>query len=114
AKGVFDKVVDIETCYLQAEPTNVLRNGIAVFARSQNFPFYDFRQHTGWLRNMMVRIATTGEIMVNIILAHRDKKKMNLLFGFVLEHFPQITTLLYTINEKRNDSINDLAPKVVK
>jgi len=114
AKGVFDKVVDIETCYLQAEPTNVLRNGIADFARSQNFPFYDFRQHTGWLRNMMVRIATTGEIMVNIILAHRDKKKMNLLFGFVLEHFPQITTLLYTINEKRNDSINDLAPKVVK
>jgi 23S rRNA (uracil1939-C5)-methyltransferase len=114
AKGVFDKVVDIETCYLQTEPTNALRNEIADFARSQNFPFYDFRQHTGWLRNMMVRIATTGETMVNIILAYRDEKKMNLLFDFVQGRFPEITTLLYTINGKRNDSINDLTPRIIK
>jgi 23S rRNA (uracil1939-C5)-methyltransferase len=114
AKGVFDKVVDIETCYLQAEPTNALRNEIADFARSRNFPFYDFRQHSGWLRNMMVRIATTGEIMVNIILASKDESKMSVLFDFVLNRFSEITTLLYTINGKRNDSIYDLTPQIVK
>ena len=80
AKGIFDKVVDIETCHLQAEPTNALRNSIAGFAREQNFSFYDFRQHSGWLRNMMVRIATTGEIMINIVLAYKDEEKSQVLF----------------------------------
>ena len=114
AKGVFDKVVNVETCYLQTEPTNALRNAIADFARQNNFSFYDFRQHTGWLRNMMVRIATTGEIMINIVLGFKDEKNMQLLFDFILDQFPQITTLLYTINEKRNDSIYDLTPQIVK
>jgi 23S rRNA (uracil1939-C5)-methyltransferase len=113
AKGVFDKVVDIETCHLQVEPTNALRNAIAGFARKQNFPFYDFRQHTGWLRNMMVRIATTGEVMINIVLAYKDEERSEILFDFVLKQFPRITTLLYTINTKRNDSIYDLVPKTV-
>jgi len=114
AKGVYDKVVDIKTCWLQTEPTNALRNAIADFARNQNFPFYDFKQHTGWLRNMMVRIATTGEIMINIVLAYKDENKIQLLFDFILDRFPQITTLLYTINEKRNDSIYDLTPQIIK
>lgn len=113
AKGVFDKVVDIETCYLQTEPTNKIRNSVAEFARQNNFSFYDFRLHTGWLRNMQVRIATTGEIMLNIILAKKDEEKMELLFDFILGRFPEITTLLYTINSKRNDSIFDLIPQTV-
>ncbi|MFT4153253.1 23S rRNA (uracil(1939)-C(5))-methyltransferase RlmD [Parafilimonas sp.] len=113
AKGVFDKVVDIHKCWLQAEPTNALRNSIAGFAREHNFPFYDFKQHAGWLRNMMVRIATTGEIMLNITLAYKHEASMQLLFHFIQEQFPQVTTLLYTINGKRNDSIYDLAPQVV-
>ncbi|HEY1870502.1 MAG TPA: 23S rRNA (uracil(1939)-C(5))-methyltransferase RlmD [Chitinophagaceae bacterium] len=113
AKGVFDKVVDIEICYLQAEPTNALRNSIAGFAREQNFSFYDFRQHSGWLRNMMVRITTTGEIMINIVLAHKDEEKSHLLFDFILKQFPHVTTLLYTITGKRNDSIYDLTPQIV-
>ena len=62
----------------------------------------------------MVRIATTGEIMVNIILAGSDEKKMDLLFDFVQNRFPEITTLLYTINSKRNDSMNDLTPRIIK
>ncbi len=113
AKGIFDKVVDIETCYLQTEPTNALRNSIADFAREQNFPFYDFRQHTGWLRNMMVRITTTGEIMLNIVLAYKDEAAIQLLFNYILQHFPEVNTLLYTINSKRNDSIYDLTPQIV-
>jgi len=113
AKGVFDKVVDIEQCWLQAAPTNAIRNEIAGFARMHHFPFYDFKEHTGWLRNMMVRIATTGEIMLNIVLAYKNEKNMQLLFDFILKRFPEITTLLYTINGKRNDSIYDLTPQVV-
>lgn len=113
AKGVFDKVVEIEQCHLQAEPTNSLRNAVASFARNNNFPFYDFRQHTGWIRNMMVRIATTGEIMVNIVIAKRDEEKMQLLFDFIQKKFPSITTLLCTINGKRNDSIYDLVPEII-
>ncbi len=114
AKGVFDKVVDIEKCWLQPEPTNLLRNSIADFARQHNFSFYDFKQHSGWLRNMMVRITSTGEIMLNLVLASEEKKNMKLLFDFILQQFPQITTLLYTINPKHNDSIYDLKPVVVK
>jgi 23S rRNA (uracil1939-C5)-methyltransferase len=114
AKGLFDKIVEIQTCFLQCEPTNAIRNAVADFARKNNFAFYDFRQHTGWLRNMLVRIATTGEIMVNIVLTKYDEEKMKLLFDFVESSFPQITTLLYTINNKRNDSIFDLVPQIVK
>ena len=113
AKGVFDKVVEIKKCWLQSEPTNLLRNATAEFSREQNFPFYDFRQHNGWLRNMQVRIATTGEIMVNLIITEADRKRMQPLFNFIQGRFPQITTLLYTINAKRNDSIFDLNPRIV-
>ncbi len=113
AKGVFDKVVNIQKCWLQVEPTNDLRNEIAGFARHNDLSFYDFRQHSGWLRNMMVRITTTGEIMLNIILAYNDERNKRLLFDFILNRLPQITTLLYTINGKRNDSIYDLSPQVV-
>ncbi len=114
AKGLFDKVVEIKTCFLQSEPTNEIRNAIADFARKNNFPFYDFRQHTGWLRNMLVRTTTTGEIMVNLVITNQDKEKTKLLFDFVVSSFPQITTLLYTVNNKSNDNIFDLAPQIVK
>ncbi len=114
AKGLFDKVVEIKKCYLQQEPTNEIRNAVAGFARENNFSFYDFRQHNGWMRNMLVRITTTGEIMINIVLAKYDAEKMKLLFDFILSSFPQITTLLYTINTKNNDSIFDLVPQIVK
>lgn len=114
AKGLFDKVVEIKKCFLQAEPTNEIRNAIADFARTNNFSFYDFRAHEGWLRNMLVRMATTGQIMLNIVLTKYDEAKMQLLFDFILKSFPEVTTLLYTINNKRNDSIFDLQPQIVK
>ena len=71
---------------------------------------YDVKNHTGWLRNMMVRIATTGEWMANIVVGFDDQKLIKQLMEFVLEKFPTITTLLYTINLKLNDSIYDLEP----
>ncbi len=110
AKGVFDKVVAINKCHLQTEPTNEIRNAITAFCIENNYPFYDIKNHTGWLRNMMVRIATTGEWMINIMLGYENEKMRNHLLDFVLQKFPTITSLLYTINTKVNDSIYDLTP----
>jgi len=112
AKGVFDKVVEISNCYLQAEPTNRLRNAIRYFAVANELPFYDIKTHQGWLRNMQVRLATTGELMVNIVLGYEAPEQQKLLLDFVLREFPEVTTLLYTINTKWNDSMYDLQPQV--
>ena len=112
AKGWFDKVVEIEKCWLQVEPTNLIRNTIAAYARENNFSFYDYKQHTGFLRNAQVRICTTGEVMVNVILGEEDEEKRNGLLNNLLEIVPGITTLLYTINLKFNDSIFDLEPVI--
>ncbi len=111
AKGFFDKVVEISECHLQHEPTNGLRNAVAAYARESGLEFYDMRQHTGWLRNMIVRTTTTGEIMVNLVLGYEHKEHREKLLGFIMEHFPAVTTLLYTINTKHNDSIFDLVPQ---
>jgi len=110
AKGIFDKVIDIKTCYLQDEPTNAVRLAVKEFAKSRNFSFYDIRNHEGFMRTMQVRICTTGEVMVNIVFGQENKEKRERLLDFVLEKFPGITTLLYTINLKWNDSLNDLEP----
>lgn len=112
ARGLFDKVVDIETCYLQAEPTNEIRLAIKEFAKNNNWPFYDIRNHVGFLRTMQVRLCTTGELMVNIVVGEDDEQKIKLLMGHVKQKFPAITTLLYTVNTKWNDSLHDLAPEV--
>ena len=110
AKGVFDKVVKIEKCWLQPEPTNEIRLALTAFAQKNNYSFYDVKKHNGFLRTMQIRMCTTGEIMVNIVFANDDEKKIKLLLDHVLEKFPAITTLLYTINQKWNDSLNDLQP----
>ena len=112
AKGLFDKVVDIETCYLQAEPTNAIRLAVKEFAKQQQYSFYDIRNHLGFLRTMQVRLCTTGELMVNIVIGENDGSKIKLLMEYVLKKFPAITTLLYTINTKWNDSLHDLEPVV--
>ncbi len=112
AKGFFDKVVDIETCYLQAEPTNQIRLAVKAFAIANNWPFYDIRNHVGFLRTMQVRLCTTGELMVNIVVGENDEEKIKLLMEYVTKQFPAITTLLYTVNLKWNDSLYDLEPVV--
>ncbi len=111
-RGFFDKVVDIDVCYLQAEPTNEIRKFAANFARLRKIPFYDIRNHTGWLRTMQVRNTTTGELMINLVFGYEDAANREALLQLLLQKFPAITTLLYTINEKKNDSIFDLEPIV--
>jgi len=112
AKGFFDKIVDIQTCYLQEEPTNAIRLAIKKFAIENKYSFYDIRNHTGFLRTMQVRLCTTGELMVNIMLGGEDEPKRKALLEHVMIKFPAITTLLYTINTKWNDSLHDLEPVV--
>ena len=110
AKGVFDKVIDIKTCFLQDEPTNAVRLAVKDFAIANGYSFYDIKNHRGFLRTMQMRICTTGEVMVNVVFAEDDEKKRNNLLDFILKKFPGITTVLYTINKKWNDSLNDLEP----
>jgi len=112
AKGMFDKLVDIQTCYLQEEPTNAIRLAIKEFAKENKYSFYDIRNHSGFLRTMQVRLCTTGELMVNIMLGEEDESKRIALLDHILQLFPAITTLLYTINTKWNDSLYDLEPVV--
>ncbi len=109
-RGMFDKLVDVETCYLQAEPTNQIRIAIKEFAKKNNYSFYDIRNHAGFLRTMQVRLCATGELMVNIVVGENNEKKIKDLLDHVLGLFPQITALLYTVNGKRNDSLHDLEP----
>ena len=110
AKGMFDKLVDIQTCYLQEEPTNALRLAIKKFALEHNYSFYDIRNHAGLLRTMQVRLCTTGELMVNVVFGEKQDRKIKALLDHILESFQEVTTLLYTINTKKNDSLHDLEP----
>ena len=112
ARGFFEKIVPIDTCYLQEEPTNLMRKAVVQFALDNKMPFYNIKQHQGWLRNMFVRNSTKGEWMINLILGYEDEAKRKALLDLLLKQFPQITTLLYTINTKRNDSMQDLEPQV--
>jgi 23S rRNA (uracil1939-C5)-methyltransferase len=110
AKGLFDKIVDIKECHLQPEPTNAIRLAIKDFALKNNYSFYDIREHSGFLRIVQVRICRSGEVMVNIVFGQEDEKKRIALLDHLLQLFPSITTLLYTINTKKNDSLNDQSP----
>jgi 23S rRNA (uracil1939-C5)-methyltransferase len=112
ARGFFEKVVAIEKCWLQDDITNRIRNGVRDFARSNGISFYDIRAHVGMLRTMQVRLCTTGELMVNIVFGEEREKQRIKLLEFVKASFPEITTLLYTINLKWNDSMHDLEPQV--
>ncbi len=109
ARGIFDKIVNIDTCYLMQEPANIIREKLKELTLELNMPFYDINQHAGWLRNVQMRICTTGDVMVNVMLGYDSPNTKALLDG-LLQHVPQITTLYYTINAKRNDSIYDLEP----
>ena len=107
---IFDKIIEIQTCYLMDEVNNSIRNTIRDFAELNNYSYHDIKQHTGWLRNIIIRYCTTGELMVNICLNNEDETETKKLMDHILQQVPSITTLLYTINAKWNDSIYDLTP----
>lgn len=108
APGLFDKVVDVFACYLQPEPSNTLLRVLRDYTKAQNLDYYDYRAQSGWLRNVIVRVARTGEVLINIIIQHEKKAERIALLDHILANVPGITTLHYTINPKVNDTINDL------
>ena len=106
--GFFDKVLDIKQCHLQREPANAIRLFIKEYAIKNNLAFFDLREQTGFLRNMIVRTTSTGEVMLIVVFAHEDVEARKALLDAVKEQFAEITSLHYIINGKRNDSISDL------
>jgi 23S rRNA (uracil1939-C5)-methyltransferase len=109
---LFDKIIDIEECYLMDDINNSIRNNTREFALKNSYTFYDVRQHTGWLRNIIIRYCTTGELMVNMVFNYEDEPARKNILDYLLQQVPSITTLLFTINSKWNDSIYDLTPQV--
>ncbi|MFN7280393.1 MAG: 23S rRNA (uracil(1939)-C(5))-methyltransferase RlmD [bacterium] len=107
---LFDKIVDIETCHLQAGPVNDIRNWIRTEALARGHAFYDIRAHSGWLRNLVFRQCETGELMVNLVIAAPDPEERDRLLRDLHAAFPMIDSLYYTVNAKMNDSLHDLTP----
>lgn len=105
--GMWDKILDINTCHLQEDPSNEIRNKVKTFATKNNLSFYNARNQHGFLRTLMIRIASTGEIMVLLQFFHEDIEKRTLLLDYMVSEFPEITSLQYTINPKGNDTIYD-------
>ncbi|HER39683.1 MAG TPA: 23S rRNA (uracil(1939)-C(5))-methyltransferase RlmD, partial [Salinimicrobium catena] len=105
--GMWDKILDIEECHLQQAPSNGIRNSVKAFANKNDISFFNTREQKGMLRTLMIRTASTGEIMVLIQFFEDDREKRELLLDFVAEEFPEITSLQYVINSKGNDTIYD-------
>lgn len=106
--GRFDKILNIETCHLQEEPSNAVRLWVKNYAEENNLEFFDLREQTGFLRNLIIRTASTGEWMIILSFAKENREKREKLLEELKNAFPSLTSLLYVINEKRNDTISDL------
>ena len=104
---MWDKILDIKKCHLQEDPSNAIRNEIRDFANLNNLSFFNPRSHEGLLRTLMLRTASTGEIMVLIQFFEDDKQNRELLLDHLYEKFPKITSLQYVINQKANDTLYD-------
>lgn len=105
--GVFDKVIDITECHLLPEPSDSIRNAVRKYALENGLSFYNLREHHGFLRNMIIRITTTGEVMVIVIMAEDNPGARKALLDFLVSGFSVIRSLWYIINTKKNDSLSD-------
>jgi 23S rRNA (uracil1939-C5)-methyltransferase len=110
----FDKVLDIRKCFLQSDISNQIRNEIKSFAIENNYTFFDFRNQCGLMRNIIIRTASTGEIMLIVVFFEDDAEKRNALLSHIINGFPSITSLIYIINNKANDTITDREVYVFK
>ena len=105
--GMWDKILDLDICYLQADPSNAIRDFIKAKAEELNLSFFNTRNQEGFLRTLMIRTTSTGEVMVLVQFFHEDKENRKLLLQSIADEFPQITSLLYVINSKGNDTLYD-------
>ncbi|MDO8966804.1 23S rRNA (uracil(1939)-C(5))-methyltransferase RlmD [Algoriphagus sp.] len=105
---MFDKIIDIEHCYLQGGLSNDIRNELRTFALANKLSFYDIRGNSGLLRNLIIRTTTTNQTMVIVQFGENDLESINLVMEFLIARFPEITALIYVINTKGNETYNDL------
>ncbi len=106
--GLFDKVINIEKCWLQPEPSNEIRNFIYKFAVDNGYEFFSIRNKSGLLRTLIIRTSSTGEVMIILSFFNNDNEKIIKILEALKTEFPEITSLMYVINSKGNDTINDL------
>lgn len=111
APGRFDKVLEIETCHLQPEPTNAIRNSVARFTCESQYPYYDAVEHVGFLRNLVVRTTLPGEVMVLLVVSTDEAGPIAEITGFLSREFSEITSIYVMINPTKND---DLAPHAAR
>jgi len=108
--AIFDKILDITECHLQPEPSDKIRNRVREYTLAHNLQYYSMKEQQGFMRNLIVRTSSTGETMVIVIFGREDEKERRALLDFLISEFPEITSLYYIINTKRNDSLADQLP----
>lgn len=108
--GMFDKVLDIRECHLQPEPSNAIRDAVRRYAHRKSFAFFNLRQQSGFLRNLIIRNTSSGKVMVIVVFYLDEKERIEGLLDFLASEFPQINSLFYIINTKQNDSLADQVP----
>jgi len=107
-RGMFNRIIDIEKCFLQPDPSNAIRLAVREYALTKGLSFYDVKTWEGLLRNLIIRNTLTGQLMVILVFRDDEEEIINELLTFVKENFPAITSLMYVINPKKNDDISDL------
>jgi len=105
--GMWDKILDINKCWLQEDPSNEIRNKIKEFATKNNIPFFDLKKQKGVLRTLMIRISNIGQTMVIVQFYSATKRQINDILNFIKTSFPEVNSLQYVINSKSNDTIYD-------
>ncbi len=106
--GMFDKVLDIHKCWLQDDISNRIRLAIKDYClQHEGYPFFDLRNQEGFMRTLMIRTASTGDLMLVVVFFHEDRERREALLDYIAQQFPEITSLLYVINGKCNDTITD-------
>ncbi|MEM0516724.1 23S rRNA (uracil(1939)-C(5))-methyltransferase RlmD [Aequorivita flava] len=105
--GMWDKILDLDICYLQADPSNAIRDFVKAKAEVLKLSFFNTRNQEGFLRTLMIRTSSTGETMILLQFFHEDEENRKLLLNAIAEEFPQTTSLLYVINSKGNDTLYD-------
>ncbi|MCB0807303.1 MAG: 23S rRNA (uracil(1939)-C(5))-methyltransferase RlmD [Bacteroidales bacterium] len=112
--GMFDRVLDINNCYLQEEPSNSIRLAVKDYTQQLGLEYYDVKNHTGFLRNLLIRSSTTGDLMVVLVVKYEDHGKINEVLQFIADKFPQITSLMYAVNTGVNDVFANFEIKLFK
>ncbi len=108
--GLFDKVLDIRECHLQPEPSNAIRDSVRRYAHRKSLAFFNLRQQSGFLRNLVIRTTSSGNVMVIVVFFMDERDRINGLMEHLRTGFPEITSLYYIINTKKNDSLADQEP----